>query len=429
MASPLGFSVGDFIAGINLFIDCVKAVRDSRGATAEFQTLTNELKSLRGVLQAIEGLYLQQNAANHYPAVDAMVQETKHCIELFVKRNSSYRPWLQPQTRGWKANFKKIKWTLCKKEDLVEFRGQLERQKSSIEMLLFAIQIKQGQEVKKALEDSQEIARAGHAATCDILNGLSKLHTDCSQRSLLREQQLMEEIALLRREIPPQVLFQRPIIFLDACGKMFPFHLELVTSTEAFISVLKFRFKQYGVTTEGIGKLDRSEFAVCSRIVRLLSVQSKKLTINSSSCGLQYRRIVELDLPLAQNVAKFESDTSKDGTPDYNIIMETQSMKADVLDEFRRVQVISSDINSTIRNKTSVLSSMKPLRSRFKYWQCIGPYSIPELERRFGKYNAQIKSDFWASADLHLKEIRENSAEAVNRQRGDVPGASELSEP
>lgn len=65
--------------------------------------------------------------------------------------------------------------------------------------------------------------------------------------------------------MPPQVKLQRPVILLDACGKLAPFHLEFVTSEEAFLTVLKIRFRQAGVRPGGVQKLERSEYVLRGR--------------------------------------------------------------------------------------------------------------------------------------------------------------------
>ena len=265
MAVQFGFSIGDLIAGVKLIITCVKATQDGKGAATELQAVIDELESLKVVLKAIDDLCLQEIAPEQYTAIDVAVNEARQHIELFVKGIASYQQWLQPNTRGWKANLTKIKWVLCKREDLVNFKCLLERRKSSLTILLIALQVRQGEEVKQALRVNEDLAQASKAANVEVINGLSRLHTGLSHHHVLREQQLMKEIEQLRCAISPQILFQKPVVLLDACGRIAPFHLEFITSTEAFISVLKARFKQCGITANGLSKLDRLEFAVCNR--------------------------------------------------------------------------------------------------------------------------------------------------------------------
>ena len=54
MAVPFGFSVGDFIAGINLVIDVYNALRESGGAASDFQEHVAWLQQLVTVLEALK---------------------------------------------------------------------------------------------------------------------------------------------------------------------------------------------------------------------------------------------------------------------------------------------------------------------------------------------------------------------------------------
>ena len=56
MAASFGFSIGDFIAGINLIVTAMKAVQDHRGACAEHRALLIEPESLEAGLHAIDEL-------------------------------------------------------------------------------------------------------------------------------------------------------------------------------------------------------------------------------------------------------------------------------------------------------------------------------------------------------------------------------------
>lgn len=66
-------------------------------------------------------------------------------------------------------------------------------------------------------------------------------------------------------EIPAQVELQEPVVLLDACGRRAPFYLEFITSAEAFLAVLKIRFRQAGVRPRGLRKLDESEYVLQSQ--------------------------------------------------------------------------------------------------------------------------------------------------------------------
>ena len=286
-AVPFGFSIGDFIAGINLIITSINALKDATGATAEYQALNNELESLRAGLKAIDDLNILQHARRQNTAIDEATERLKHCVETFVGRIAKYQPWLQPGKNGWTASLRKVRWALCKKDDLIKFRSELERHSSSINMLLITLQISQSLEIKQEQEQHRNIMQATSSTaaviqedttlTKDIITGLSKQQMDFIQLLMTGHQRLLSEVANLRqilqleREVPSQVPLQKPVILHDACGRVAPFHLDFINSTEAFLAVLKVRFRQYGVSSQGLQKLDRSEFLLRDR-QRILSL-------------------------------------------------------------------------------------------------------------------------------------------------------------
>lgn len=59
--------------------------------------------------------------------------------------------------------------------------------------------------------------------------------------------QVLKAISQNQNSIPPQILLQKPVIFLDALDRLAPFHLEWIDSHEAFLAVLKIRFKDHGL--------------------------------------------------------------------------------------------------------------------------------------------------------------------------------------
>ena len=114
---------------------------------------------------------------------------------------------------------------------------------------LLVPQILRNQESQKA-RNSQDLSQ-------DHLRALATLVPQ-----LLQEIVSLHKKVQLQTEMPPQVLLQKPVIILDACGKIAPFHLEFITCTEAFLAVLKVCFKQAGVRPPGLKKIDNSEFVL-----------------------------------------------------------------------------------------------------------------------------------------------------------------------
>jgi hypothetical protein len=58
---------------------------------------------------------------------------------------------------------------------------------------------------------------------------------------------MFEKFQSIQNSIPPQIALQKPIMFLDALDRLAPIHLEWINSWEAFMAVLKVRFKHVGL--------------------------------------------------------------------------------------------------------------------------------------------------------------------------------------
>lgn len=269
MAVPFGFSIGDFIATVNVMLTCVKAVRDGRGSSAEYSAFVSELESLEAGLSAIEDLRLCETAGREHAAVEQAVYRCQLCIESFVQTIAGYQRWLTPGTRGLRANIRKIQWAMCKKDDIMAFRNQLVLKCSSITMLLTALQIRQGQHIARLQDGCQQVALTTRLAVTNLQTGQETnngLVKGLSDQQAQQFEELVKEVCQLRvmvqlqERIPAQVALQNPVVLLDACGMVTPIHLDFINSAEAFLAVLRIRFKEHGITTRGLQKLDNAEY-------------------------------------------------------------------------------------------------------------------------------------------------------------------------
>lgn len=69
--------------------------------------------------------------------------------------------------------------------------------------------------------------------------------------------QIYEMVLNMHVNLPQQIERQQPVMFLDACGRLSPIHLEFISSAEAFLAVLKIRFQD-----AGLRKIKRGQFAL-----------------------------------------------------------------------------------------------------------------------------------------------------------------------
>jgi hypothetical protein len=57
---------------------------------------------------------------------------------------------------------------------------------------------------------------------------------------------LLKVLERIERTLPAQVLWQQPILFLDAINRFMPLNLECINSLEAFLAVLQVKFRGLG---------------------------------------------------------------------------------------------------------------------------------------------------------------------------------------
>ena len=147
MSAGFGFSVGDIVAGLKLIKQSVEALQDTKGSSTEYEALGHEIDSLKDGLEAVENLQLAERLgleSKQNIAIREAILRCRRCVDTFVLTITKYQPWLRSKASTgmtWKANLKKIQWALCKKDDLIRFRIQLERHCSSISMLLITLQV------------------------------------------------------------------------------------------------------------------------------------------------------------------------------------------------------------------------------------------------------------------------------------------------
>ncbi|MCJ1435150.1 hypothetical protein MMC27_004520 [Xylographa pallens] len=291
MALSFGFSVGDIIAGINLIITGIRSVRAVGGSSAQYQALSTQLESLKAGLTAIDSLRPALTAQAEHKALSEATRRCRLCVETFLASIAKYQHWLQPSKHGWKASLREVQWAFCKRKDIEDFRDQMSQHSSSINMLMNTVQVRLGLDQVPShlvIESTHEIAKelhAGASRSSDLIQDLSIQHANFSERLELCNEQLVEQVSRLnnsnedlhakvdglqkllqfQQSIPPQILLQRPVQLLDACGRVTAFHLDFIDCVEAFVAVLKVRFRQNGVTEKGLQKLDNFEFVLRDR--------------------------------------------------------------------------------------------------------------------------------------------------------------------
>jgi hypothetical protein len=142
MPVPFGFSVGDCMSVCFLVKDCIVALDSSRGSAAEYQEVIRELRALDHALSEVLSL---AEGFETTPELNALAWSAKRvtdqcrgCIEGFLGRVKRYEKSLGTGSSGYRLRDVKGKlgWALFMKDDLANFRAEINAQSSTFNMLL-----------------------------------------------------------------------------------------------------------------------------------------------------------------------------------------------------------------------------------------------------------------------------------------------------
>ena len=134
-----GFSAGDFIAAATLVSRLVIALSESSGSSHEYQQIIQDLASVHRTLLQVEQMkqanQLSQSAVN---ALKHEVDSARKPVEDFLGKTEKYRKALQAggSGSGLKDSWRKIGWSLFKKEEIATLRDVLQVRLLSINVLL-----------------------------------------------------------------------------------------------------------------------------------------------------------------------------------------------------------------------------------------------------------------------------------------------------
>lgn len=146
MSVGFGFSVGDFLAAIELVGTVIDALQRSGAATKEYRELISQLVSLENALLQVKRLEFDDG---QYAQVAALRHAASLCqgtIDGFWKQALQYQPHLACDgRRGRKSDIRagwmKVKWALFKRDDVARFKADLVGHTESINLLLAALQM------------------------------------------------------------------------------------------------------------------------------------------------------------------------------------------------------------------------------------------------------------------------------------------------
>ncbi|KAF2100312.1 hypothetical protein NA57DRAFT_73922 [Rhizodiscina lignyota] len=255
MSVGFGFSTGDFLAALKLVGTVIDALRESSSSGKTYRDLVNELHQLESALLRVKRLEFDGSQNVEKVALRQAAAQCQTTIDEFLKKIRKYQPHLGH--RGGSNNMRdawyRIKWALCKKDDVEAFRAQLQGHTSSIETLAAKIQELSIQWMAKLAAINTTVTE-----TVDLGKRLLTLSAAAIRMNFLVFK-TVHDIQRIICQIPGQTQHQQPVYLLDAFGKDSPFHLEFVRSAEALVAILKVNFKPSGC---GQRMIERGEFVI-----------------------------------------------------------------------------------------------------------------------------------------------------------------------
>jgi hypothetical protein len=143
MSVGFGFSVGDFIAAIELVGTVIDALRESGSSSSEYGALISQLYTLKSALLRVKRLELDDSQHAEKIALRQAASQCQVTIDAFWEKRKKYQPSLGSRGSGSrvKDGWRKIRWAVCHKEDLLKFKTDLMGHTESIDLLLTTIQM------------------------------------------------------------------------------------------------------------------------------------------------------------------------------------------------------------------------------------------------------------------------------------------------
>ncbi|KFY35368.1 hypothetical protein V494_05963 [Pseudogymnoascus sp. VKM F-4513 (FW-928)] len=272
MASPFGFFGGDFGAAVELVSTVANALSENSVARKEYSELVSELYSLETALQQVKMLKVSDSQYSELVGLRQAACRCQQTIDGFWRKTQKHQNHLRlnGSSSRLKDNWMKIRWAVCHKDDIAQFKADIAMHTESIQLLLSTVQIK-STDIAKESQEVHNIALAAklHTGYIECLQRLSSSIGQGKQllqiaakilRTNLRIFQTVVAIQTTMDNLPSQIERQQPVYLIDALGKHSPFHLEFVRSAEAFTAVIKINFKALG--EQAVQKIERRRFVI-----------------------------------------------------------------------------------------------------------------------------------------------------------------------
>jgi hypothetical protein len=141
--AAFGFSVGDFLAGLQLVYSVSASLKASTGSRAKFQHLISELDDLGEVLQAIKTLPCPPGQEPRLFTIQNAVTKCNEDIAAFVQKKKRYKKAFDAKAgeKWWISVSKKVSWELFEKGDISEFKDVIHGHTTNLQLRVTAFKM------------------------------------------------------------------------------------------------------------------------------------------------------------------------------------------------------------------------------------------------------------------------------------------------
>ena len=131
-AVPFGFSVGDFVASIELIHKAAKALRSTSGATGHYQQTILDLELIEGVLRRVQGLSPASASQETIRTIQLCGLACHVPLDHFLQKAKKLEPFLNFNGNSSAANFlhirkagHKLRWAILLEEDVAKLKASI----------------------------------------------------------------------------------------------------------------------------------------------------------------------------------------------------------------------------------------------------------------------------------------------------------------
>jgi hypothetical protein len=131
-AAPFGFSVGDFIAAIELTHKAAKALRNTSGASGQYQQALLDLELIGSVLRRVQGLAPASASQELIRAIQLCGLACHVPLEHFLQKIKKLEPHLDFDRTSSSADFlnikkstNKLRWAIVLEQDVAKLKASI----------------------------------------------------------------------------------------------------------------------------------------------------------------------------------------------------------------------------------------------------------------------------------------------------------------